>query len=312
MSQPSPFADRRAVAAFATLCCLLWGSAVPAVKLGYELFRIAPTDLGSLLLFAGVRFTLAGLALLAWSVLSGRSIALGARGLSEVALLGLVQTALQYLLFYVGVANTSAVSVSITTSTSSFFGVLLAHFLYTDDRLTRRRVLGCLLGFVGVVVVNVAPGGLDLHFSLFGEGFILLAALVISIGAIYGKRLSRDMDATVMTGWQLTLGGGMLTLAGLAGGGHFAAFGPGAALLLGYLVALSAVAFSLWSLLYKHNPVSVIAPYQFLIPVFGVVLAGLILGENIFEWRNLAALVLVSFGIWLVSVADRRGTISSR
>lgn len=307
MGSSALFADRRAVAALATLCCVLWGSAVPAVKVGYELFAIAATDLGSLLLFAGVRFSLAGLMLLVFAIASRRPIGLGARGFAQVALLGLVQTAIQYWLFYVGVANTTAVNVAITTSTSSFFGVLLAHFLYADDKLTWRRTLGCAAGFLGVIAVNLSAGGLALEFSILGEGAIMLAAFIISGATIYGKRLSRGMDATVMTGWQLLIGGLLLAGAGLIGGGRLAGagFGAGEIALVAYLAALSAVAFSVWSVLFKYNPVSAVAPYQFLIPVFGVLLAGLILGENIFAWKNLAALLLVSLGIWLVTTRGR-------
>lgn len=307
MRPPALFADRRIVAALATLCCVLWGSAVPAVKVGYELFAIVATDLGSLLLFAGVRFSLAGLLLLAFAVASRRSLRLGRRGFAQVALLGLVQTAVQYWFFYVGVANTTAVNVAITTSTSSFFGVLLAHFIYADDKLTLRRALGCLAGFLGVVAVNLSAGGLELHFAVLGEGAIMLAAFIISGATIYGKRLSRHMDATVMTGWQLLIGGLLLAAAGLIGGGRLAGagFGAGEIALIGYLAALSAVAFAVWSVLFKYNPVSAVAPYQFLIPVFGVLLAGLVLGENIFAWKNLAALLLVTLGIWLVTTRGR-------
>ena len=307
MSSPALFADRRAVAALATLCCLLWGSAVPAVKVGYELFAIVATDLGSLLLFAGVRFSLAGLLLLAFAIASRRSLRLGRRGFAQVALLGLVQTAVQYWFFYVGVANTTAVNVAITTSTSSFFGVLLAHFIYADDKLTLRRALGCLAGFLGVVAVNLSAGGLELHFAVLGEGAIMLAAFIISGATIYGKRLSRHMDATVMTGWQLLIGGLLLAAAGLIGGGRLAGAGFGAGEIA--LIELSRGALG-GRLRGVERVVQVQSgerrgTHQFLIPVFGVLLAGLVLGENIFAWKNLAALLLVTLGIWLVTTRGR-------
>jgi drug/metabolite transporter (DMT)-like permease len=201
------------------------------------------------------------------------------------------------------------VKVSITTSTSTFFSVLLAHFLYADDRLTSRRVVGCLAGFIGVVIVNLSGSGLDLNISLLGEGFIVIAALLFSIGGIYGKGLSADMDAGVMTGWQLLLGGALLGLAGFATDGRFGAFGSEAALLLAYLSALSAAAFALWALLLKHNPVGSIAIFNTAIPIFGVLLSGLLLGESVFEWKNLAALLLVSAGIWLVTGRGRKAAV---
>ena len=301
MTAPSIFADRRVVIAIALLCCLLWGSAVPAVKVGYTMLAISPADTGSLLYFAGIRFVIAGLMLLAWAGLTGKSIALDRRGVGEVSVLGLISTAAQYLFYYVGLAHSTGVKVSITTSTSTFFSVVLAHFLYAGDRLTWRRVVGVVFGFLGVVAVNLSPHGLDFAFALLGEGFIVVAALLFAVASIVGKRISQHMDVTVMTGWQLAIGGLVLAIAGFAMGGHLGAIDWQDVLLIAYLAALSAAAFSLWALLMQHNPVGVVAIFNSTIPLFGVTLSALLLGDPLFEWKNLAALALVVSGIWLVT-----------
>jgi len=306
VSNPSILSDRRVVVAIATLCCFLWGSAVPAVKVGYGMIGIAPGDTGSLLLFAGVRFYIAGLMLLAYAALTGKHIGVTAPTFGALGLLGLISTAGQYLFYYIGLAHTTGVKVSITTSTSTFFAVLLAHFIYTNDRLSTRRAVGCFIGFAGVVAVNLSGGGLDLNVSLLGEGFIVCAALMFAVAGIYGKRLSRQLDVALMTGWQLMLGGAMLTIVGFAAGGQLQNIGLEDVLLIAYLAALSATAFALWSLLLKHNPVGVVSIFTCLIPVFGVLLSGLLLGESVLEWKNLAALVLVSAGIWMVTAAKPR------
>jgi drug/metabolite transporter (DMT)-like permease len=306
LTQPSIFADKRALIALATLCCLLWGSAVPAVKFGYGLIGIAPGDTASLLLFAGLRFCLAGLMLLAYGLATSRTVAMTPRRFAEVALLGLGQTVIQYVCYYIGLAHTTAVKTSILSSSLVFFSVLLAHFIYANDKLNGRKVLGVLLGFTGVVAVNVAAAGtLDFNFTLLGEGLLLVSTFSGSLAAIYGRRLSQDMDATLMTGWQLLLGGLILTAMGGLGGGHFAQFSVGAGALVVYLAAVSAVAFALWSLLLKHNPVGSVAVFNFEIPIFGAILAALVLGESVLEWKNLVALVLVSIGIWLVTTRGR-------
>lgn len=294
------------VAALATLCALLWGSAVPAVKTGYILLDLAPDDTLSLVLFAGIRFTLAGLLLLAYAAATGKAVVGTRSDLGRVALLGLISTAVQYIFYYIGLAHSTGVKVSITTSTSTFFSVILAHFIYANDRLSMRRIVGCLIGFAGVVIVNIASTGFDLNISLLGEGFIIVAAIMFSLAGIYGKRVSRQMDVTVMTGWQLALGGAVMSAIGLAGGGHLGSVGPEAMLLLGYLAVLSATAFALWSLLLKHNPVGTVAIFNCLIPLFGVTLSALFLGENIFEWKNLIALLLVVTGIVLVTQSATR------
>ncbi|MDG2532480.1 DMT family transporter [Sphingomonas sp. HITSZ_GF] len=301
----SPFYQRRSgVFLIATLCCLLWGSAYPAIKTGYVLFGIGRADTAAQLLFAGYRFALAGIFLIAAAAALRRPVlALNRRQWGQVALLGLTQTAVQYVFFYVGLAHATGVKSSIMNGTGVFFSVVLAHFLYADDRLTGRKALGCLIGFLGVVVVNLggAKGHFDFDFRLIGEGFVILAAFVLAAASIYGKRLSRDLDPLVMTGWQLLIGGLLLTGTGLAGGGQLAAATPPSAALLLYLALLSSVAFALWSLLLKHNPVGLIAAFNFLIPVFGVALSALFLGESILRWSYLAALLLVCAGIWMVT-----------
>ena len=93
---PTPLTDRRIVVAIALLCCLLWGSAVPAVKIGYSLFAIAPGDTPSLMLFAGVRFFLSGLILLALSALTRKPVAQPPRRLAQLRLHGRNSTARQY------------------------------------------------------------------------------------------------------------------------------------------------------------------------------------------------------------------------
>lgn len=308
----SIFSDRRVVFVVATLCALLWGSAVPAVKIGYEVLALAADDTGSLLLFAGVRFGLAGLMLLALAAATGRRTVVPRRDLGGIALLGLISTAAQYVFYYIGIAHSSGVKVSIVTSTSTFFSVLLAHLLFVNDRLTARRAIGCIIGFAGVIAVNLGAGGFDLSVSMLGEGFIIIAALLFSIAGIYGKRLSQRMDVLVMTGGQLLAGGLVLAALGLATGGQFTRFGW-EALLIVYLALLSASAFALWSLLLKHNPVGVVAIFNCLIPIFGVLLSGLFLGESVLEWKNLIALVLVTSGIVLVTaVSARSGAERSR
>lgn len=304
----SVFSRPRYLILLATLCCLLWGSAYPAIKGGYALLGIARSDTAAQLVFAGWRFLLAGALLLVMAQLTGRRVwALAPVQWAQLGLLGLAQTALQYVFFYVGLANTTGVKGSILNATGTFFSVLLAHFIYANDRLSRRKALGCAVGFVGVMVVNLRGAqGLDASFTLLGEGFIVIAAFVLSAASIYGKRVSQRLDPMVMTGWQLGLGGLVLLLGGLAGGGDIRGWSAGSLALLGYMAVLSAAAFALWAALLKHNRVGQVTVFNFLIPVFGALLSALFLGEAVLEWRNLAALVMVCGGIWLVTTEGQR------
>lgn len=310
LTQPL-YQARSGVFVLATLCCALWGSAFPAVKSGYALLHIAQNDIPSQLAFAGWRFALAGLILLIVAVALRKPILrFRPRQVAQVALLGLTQTTIQYVFFYIGLAHATGVKSSIMNATSVFFSVVLAHYLYADDRLNGRKALGCLIGFLGVVVVNLGGAGLGFDFILLGEGFIVIAAFMLAAASIYGKRISREMDPMVMTGWQLFIGGAVLTGGGWATGGHLEALNAASGALLLYLALLSSVAFAVWSLLLKHNPVGLIAAFNFLIPVFGVTLSAVFLGESMFKWSYLIALILVCVGIWLVTRSSRSPTRS--
>lgn len=308
-ARSSPLTDRRTVFLLATFCCLLWGSSYPAIKGGYALFGIATDDTASKLVFAGWRFALAGVALLAFAAASGKRVGgWPARTLGQFALLGLVQTALQYWFFYIGLAHTTGVKSSIMNATGTFFSVLLAHWIYANDRLSYGKAIGCAVGFAGVMVVNLGAGlggVLALDFTLLGEGFVVIAAAVLAAASIYGKRISQGVDPIVMTGWQLAIGGAALLALGYAWGGQLTRFTPASTALLAYMVLLSSLAISLWSLLLKHNRVSLVTAFNFMVPVFGALLSALFLHESIVEWRNAIALLLVCVGIWLVTREPR-------
>lgn len=300
------FSRKNIVYLSAAFCCLLWGSAYPAIKSGYELFQIAADDIPSKVVFAGYRFLFAGLLLLLLAMMQRKPIArLSPRQFGQLTLLGLTQTSLQYIFFYIGLAFTTGVKGSIMNATGTFFSVLLAHFIYQNDRLSYNKTLGCILGFAGVMVVNFNSGLLDFSFSLLGDGSVVLAAFILSAASLYGKRISQTVDPTVMTGYQLALGGLALVVGGYLSGGTLAFHGLSSVAILGYLTLLSSVAFALWSILLKYNRVGMIAPFNFLIPVSGSVLSAIFLGENIFEWKYALALVLVCSGIWWVNKVKR-------
>jgi drug/metabolite transporter (DMT)-like permease len=278
------------------------GSSYPAIKSGYELFQIATDDIPSKVVFAGYRFLFAGLLLLLFALAQRKPIArLSPRQFGQLTLLGLTQTTIQYIFFYVGLAFTTGVKGSIMNATGTFFSVLLAHFIYHNDKLSYNKTLGCVLGFAGVMLVNFNSGMQDFRFVWNGDGFVVLAAFILSAATMYGKRISQTVDPTVMTGWQLAIGGVVLVVGGYATGGTLEVHSFSAVAILGYLTLLSSVAFALWSVLLKVNRVSMIAPFNFVVPVAGTVLSAIFLGENILEIKYAVALVLVCSGIWWVN-----------
>ncbi len=186
-------------------------------------------------------------------------------------------------------------------STVTFFSVLLAHYIYINDKLNMQKIIGCIVGFLGVMIVNFSNDLLTFSFSFFGEGFIVIAAFIFSVGAIYGKKLTKNIDVMILTGYSLFIGGIILLIIGILYGGRVYHFTTASTLVLIYLALLSSAAFSLWNLLLKYNKVGTVSVFNFLTPIFGSILSAIFLGESILEYKNIIALILVCLGIMLVN-----------
>ena len=257
----------------------LWGSAIPVIKIGYEAYQIEGNDVASKLLFAGIRFFFAGLIVVIYDCIIKKKIVIprkdewgGILGLSAV------QTVFEYIFFYLSLTYLSGVKGSILNSIGNFFAVILAHFAFTNDKLTVKKVVGCILGFGGVVLCCFEQG-MDFSFKFQGDGFILIAAFCFALGSVITKKVTAKSESVMVTGYQLGIGGIIIMIIGLAFG----------------------VAFTVWAALLKYNPVGKISIYCFLNPVFGVILSGVLLGEDIFNIRSLISLLLVSLGIYIVN-----------
>ena len=288
----------------ALICALLWGSAFPGVKTGYSLLGVAD-DPFSKLYFAGWRFTLAGLlVLLVYAVMYRKSILPPKNLVRGIVLLGLVQTTVQYIFYYIGLSHTTGVKGAVLTATGTFLAVIFSHFVFPDDKINRYKALGCIMGFEGVVLISMGSGELfTAGFTMSGEGFMIISAAGAAAGAVISKIVAhaRGADPMIITGWQLTIGGAILLLVGRIGGGHFSQITPKGIALLGYLIFLSAAAFTIWTILLKNFPVGKVTVYNFLTPIFGTLLSGLFLGESVFQVRNIVSLLFVCIGIVLVN-----------
>lgn len=287
----------------ALLCCALWGSAFPCIKIGYRLFDIASGDVAAQILFAGCRFTLAGvLALAIGSALNREWLVPKRRSYGRIAKLALLQTVAQYIFFYVGLANTTGVKASIIEGVNVFIAILVASLLFHQEKLSAAKILGCVIGFAGVVLVNISGGGLDLEFHFTGEGFIFLSTIAYAFSSVFLKRYSKEDNPVLLSGWQFVFGGLVMIVCGLLAGGRLSEWSVAGVLMLLYMAVISAVAYSLWGILLKYNPVSKVAVFGFMNPVFGVILSAILLHEgDSIGVMCLVSLALVCAGIYIVN-----------
>ena len=288
-------------------CNMLWGSAIPFINLGYKLFAIPSGAITTQILFAGCRFFLAGLLTILFASMQKKALVVPRKkNADKVVKLALTQTIAQYFFFYIGVANTASVKGAIIQGLNAFVAILIACFLFRTERMNLLKWIGGLLGVAGVVAVNLNGGTIDMSVSLMGEGFLMVSMLAGACSAGLIKRYGQHDDPVALSGWQFMLGGAVMAIGAFLMGGRLHPQNIGAVLVLLYLALLSAVAYTVWSLLLKVNPVSRIAVYMFLQPVFGVLLSLILYGSSdVPLLRYALALLLVCLSIVIVGKGQR-------
>ena len=301
------------VCVLALLCCALWGSAFPCIKIGYKLVGIGGQNSGngSRIMYAGLRFILAGIMVIIVGSVQQKKIMVPKTfsTVKRIFILSLFQTILQYIFFYIGLSNTSGAKASIIEGANVFVAILVSVFMFRQEKLTFRKSIGCLVGFAGVVMANVCgSGGMDFSFKFTGEGYILISTFAYGISAALMKEYSKEDDTVKLSGYQFLCGGIILTISGWLMSGRFSIDGAGAVAMLLYLAFVSAAAYTIWGILLKYNPLSKVAVFGFMNPVFGVILSMLLLSEDsVPVIVSVMALLLVSCGIVIVNGRGKKG-----
>ena len=288
------------VVVFALTAAIAWGWAYPLIKLGMNEFGILPDMTGSKMLFAGIRFFISGLIILAIAKPTGRQF--GVRKTADwwfILLFSLLNTTLHYAFFYFGLSHNAGARSAILNSMSVFTVVIFACLFFKSDRMTMRKAIGCVVGFIGILALNL--GGKDSgRFTLLGDGMIILNALCGASASLLTRGLSKRVDVFVGTGYSLSIGGALLVLPGLAAGGTLPVVSITGLVILLLLIAISTVGFSLYNKLLSCNPVGKVAIFNSLIPVVGAVTSCLCLGET-FYWKYVVAGALATAGIYIIN-----------
>lgn len=297
---PSIFQRPFFVSLFALTAALLWGWAYPLIKLGFDEFQITSAMTGSKMLFAGVRFTLSGLIILALARHNRLSFSI--RRSSDwwyVLLFALLNTTLHYAFFYVGLSHAAGARSAILNSLSVFAVVILACVFFPTDRMNLSKVVGCVLGFAGILMLN-AGGGDSGNFTLMGDGMIILNALCGAAASLLTRDLSRRVDVFVGTGYGLALGGSLLIIPALLMHGTLPVITLWGCTILLLLIIISTTGFALYNKLLSCNPVGKVAIYNSLIPVVGAITSCLCLDEP-FTINYVVAGTLAALGIYIIN-----------
>jgi drug/metabolite transporter (DMT)-like permease len=307
------FTNKISVGILACICAILWGSAFPVLKISFKELNILPIDIYSKLYFAGMRFFISSIILfLIIKFYLKLNIKVDKKKYKSFLLLGLLQTTIMYFFFYNGLGYTSGAKASILMSSSNFFVIIIAHFIYNNDKLNYQKIIGLTTGFLGIILINFNKLPFDTVFTLHGEGFLLFGALSGTFGTFLGKNLTKKIHPVIITAWQIFFGSIILLIIGKIGmGSSTLKFTKLTIGLLLYSSFISATAFSIWFMLLKYNKAGEITIYKFLTPISGSILSIIFLKEEYFSMPILFALLLVSSGIVLINI-NTKNKISNK
>ena len=296
----SVFQRRGWVVLFALTAATAWGWAYPLIKLGFAEWGIAQDMTASKMLFAGVRFAISGLIVLGIALARGVKMRVnGCAGWRYLVGYALLNTTIHYAFFYIGLSHSEGARAAILNSLGVFLLVLLACLFFKSDRLTPSKIVGCVIGFAGIMILNVGSGG-GSGFTFMGDGMIILNALCSAFAGLMTRGLGRHADVFVATGYSLAIGGVLLMVPGLALGGSLPQVTAAGVGILFLLVCISTLGFTLYNKLLSCNPVGKVAIFNSLIPVVGAVTSCLCLGET-FYWKYVVAALLAMTGIYIIN-----------
>ena len=287
------------VTIFALTAAIAWGWAYPLIKLGFAEFGITSDMTGSKMLFAGIRFCLSGLIVLAIAGVKKRDFKVRKSVDWWYILLFCMMNTLHYAFFYFGLSHSEGSRAAILNSLSVFSVVIFACIFFKTDRMTMKKIIGCFVGFAGILFLNL--GGVESgQFTWLGDGMIILNALCGATASLLTRGLGKRVDVFVGTGYSLAIGGALLIIPGLAMGGELPQITFLGITYLTLLIAISTLGFTLYNKLLTCNPVGKVAIYNSLIPVVGAVTSCLCLNET-FYIKYMIAGALAAGGIYIIS-----------
>lgn len=291
----------------AIFCAFGWSLAYPLIKIGYQEFQIASADFGGKILFAGIRFLFAGLLVSGFCCLRKKKLELENKNdLWWLILLAIVNVTLHYMFAYIGLGYNPSARSTILDSMGGFFLIILSTIIFSDDKISVPKMFGCVLGFAGIVAINIQPGADFFENITFrGDGMILLNACCAAFGGVITRVVSKKMNMMQATGQSMTVGGALLLVIGFViGTNNSWGLSIKGIFVLIALIMISAVCFAVYNELLAYHPISEIAIYNALIPVLGVIFAALMLKEEL-KCQYFIAVVMVACGVYLVNMVKK-------
>jgi drug/metabolite transporter (DMT)-like permease len=284
-------------ASFTMFICMLFGANAVAIKISLEGLGVFTT--------AGIRFGIASVAIFLWARITGRSFEIKTDQVFQLIVIAVVFT-VQLSLFYLGLSKSNASRGTLLVNFQPFFTLFLAHFFIPGDRITKRKIMGILLGFAGVAFVFLEKKGVTSDFNA-GDMLILTAAFLWACNAVYTKRIIFAFKPFQIALFPMIFSVPFFFLEGALWDHHMITFVDfkiiGAMVYQSFVTA--SFGFVIWNSLLQRYGAVALHSFIFIMPITGVLLGGLILGEPI--TRNiLIAMLLIVAGILVTHIKQKK------
>ncbi|MBU2512336.1 DMT family transporter [bacterium] len=289
--------DFNALSAIAALSlCIMFGSNAIAIKISFSGFGVY--------FMSCIRFLIASLCLILWAFVTKQNLRVGKDRWLQLGIIS-ISFSLQLLLFYTGLSMTTASRSALITNLQPFFVLFLAHFFIPGDNITLKKLMGIVLGFSGIALVFTDRAGVTESFRS-GDIFVLCGAALWGCNAVYTKRVIKNFDAI-----QIALYPMIVSIPISMIGSYFfddqlvyfvdATMVASIAYQSFFVAAFGYVA---WNTLLKRYGAVSLHSFVFIMPITGVILGGLVLGEPL-TGRLIAGLVFIVSGLLTIHIKQK-------
>ena len=221
---------------------LLWGSLFPFIKIGYSAFNINTASIADILMFAALRFAFCGLIVCGAAYLNGENLKCPKyKNIFNITLMGVFAIVLHYSFAYVGLSLADSSKTAILKQLGALFYVCFAFIFVKNERFSIYKILGALVGFCGIIVINAGNGGIG--FNL-GDALIILASVCTVVANVMSKQFVKGNSPLWITGISQLTGGIILFIIAITTGGNLPAFSIKGLLVFTYICTASIIAYT--------------------------------------------------------------------
>lgn len=279
---------------WAIIACLLWSTAYSTIKIGLQY--------DSPLHFAGLRFLIAGLLILPFTVRPSVYFALLKEHWKIVLWVTLLQTLMNYILFYLGLDLVPGALGAVIVGSQPLVTAVVASIMDKSEKLTRRKIVTIISGISGVILISAGRQAFRLGdtIEILGVFMILAANIATATSNVMVSLRSKGINPLVLSSSTLLIGGFIVYMLSLAFEEVPETTKPAEYwITLIWLGFMAAAAFSIWFRLLQrpHVKVSDLNLWKFIIPVVGAILSWLLVpGENP-EWLTITGMIIISISL---------------